>query len=191
MTRAALVPRQPNRGLPEVDVIRERFAAGDEQALEECQSRFGPLLLANARRVVGPSDAEDVVQTVMIEAWRKRHGYDPSRPLQAWLLTILRRRAIDHLRKQKTVFVSTDTTGELSSEDGRETAQRFALAFDVRRALNELPDPERETLVLAYFGGMSQSEVASRTGTPLGTIKARTRGGLKRLASLIGTSAPE
>ena len=127
----------------------------------------------------------------MIEAWRKRHRYDPSRPLEAWLLTILRRRAIDLLRKQKTVVVNLDTSGELSSEDGRETAQRFALAFDVRRALNELPDPQRETLVLAYFGGMSQSELASRTGTPLGTIKARTRGGLQRLASLIGTSALE
>jgi RNA polymerase sigma factor (sigma-70 family) len=184
-------PRPPSRGLPEVDVIRERFAAGDERALGECQSRFGPLLLANARRVVGPSDAEDVVQTVMMEAWRKRHRYDPSRPLEAWLLTILQRRAIDHLRKQKTVVVNPDTTGELSGEDGREAAQRFALAFDVRRALHKLPDRERETLVLAYFGGMSQSEVASRTGTPLGTIKARTRGGLKRLASLIGASALE
>ena len=89
------------------------------------------------------------------------------------------------------MVVNLDTTGELSSEDGRETAQRFALAFDVRRSLNELPDPQRETLVLAYFGGMSQSELASRTGTPLGTIKARTRGGLQRLASLIGTSALE
>ena len=191
MTRTASVRRLPSRGLLEVSVIGERFAAGDERALEECQSRFGPLLLANARRVVGPSDAEDVVQTVMIEAWRKRHRYDPGRPLEAWLLTILRRRAIDLLRKQKTVVVNLDTSGELSSEDGREAAQRFALAFDVRRALNELPDPQRETLVLAYFGGMSQSELASRTDTPLGTIKARTRGGLQRLASLIGTSALE
>jgi len=191
MTHTASVRRLPSRGLLEVGVIGERFAAGDEQALEDCQSRFGPLLLANARRVVGPNDAEDVVQTVMIEAWRKRRRYDPSRPLEAWLLTILRRRAIDLLRKQKTVVVNLDTSGELSSEDGRETAQRFALTFDVRRALNELPDPQRETLVLAYFGGMSQSELASRTGTPLGTIKARTRSGLQRLASLIGTSALE
>ena len=191
MTSTASVRRLPSRGPLEVSVIGKRFAAGDEQALEECQSRFGPLLLASARRVVGPNDAEDVVQTVMIEAWRTRHRYDPGRPLEAWLLTILRRRAIDLLRKQKTAVVNLDTSGELSSEDGRETAQRFALAFDVRRALNELPDPQRETLVLAYFGGMSQSELASRTGTPLGTIKARTRGGLQRLARLIGTSALE
>ena len=123
------------------DAIQERFAAGDEQALEECQSRFGSLLLANARRVVGANDAEDVVQTVMIEAWQKRHRYDPSRPLEVWLITILRRRAIDHLRKQKTVAVNLDTTGELSSEDGRETAQRFAVASDLRRALQRASQP--------------------------------------------------
>ena len=86
------------------------------------------------------------MQTVMIEAWRKRDRYDPSRPLEAWLFTILRCRAIDHLRKQKTVAVNLDTTAELSGEDGRETAQRFAVAFDVRRALNELPTLQRETL---------------------------------------------
>ena len=181
----------PSPGLLEVDVIRARFAAGDEQALEECQRRFGPLLLANARRIVGPNDAEDVVQTVMIEAWRKRHRYDPSRPLEAWLLTILRRRAIDLLRKQKPAVVNLDTAGELSGTDGRETAERVAVAFDMRRALNELPNPQRETLVLTYFGGLSQSQVATRIGTPLGTIKTRTARGLQRLASLIGTSALE
>jgi RNA polymerase sigma-70 factor (ECF subfamily) len=86
------------------------------------------------------------------------------------------------------VAVNLDTTGELSSEDGRETAQRFAVASDLRRALNELPNLQRETLILSYFGGMSQSEVASRIDAPLGTIKSRTSGGLQRLASLVGTS---
>ena len=188
MTLTPPMPPPPSPGLPQDDVIRERFAAGDEQALEECQRRFGPLLLANARRIVGANDAEDVVQTVMIEAWQKRHRYDPSRPLEAWPLTILRRRAIDHLRKQKTVAVNLDTTGELSGTDGRETAERVAVASDMRRALNELPNLQRETLILSYFGGMSQSEVASRIDAPLGTIKSRTSGGLQRLASLVGTS---
>jgi len=183
------MPPPPSLGLLEVDVIRARFAAGDEQALEECQRRFGPLLLANARRIVGSDDAEDVVQTVIIEAWRRRHRYDPSRPLEAWLLTILRRRAIDHLRTRKPAVVDLDTAGELSGTDGRETAERIAVAFDMRRALNELPNPQRETLVLTYFGGLSQSQVATRIDTPLGTIKTRTARGLQRLASLIGTSS--
>jgi RNA polymerase sigma-70 factor (ECF subfamily) len=127
----------------------------------------------------------------MIEAWQKRHRYDPSRPLEAWLLTILRRRAIDHVRKQKTVSVNIDSIGEPSGEDGRETAQRFAVASDLRRALNDLPNLQRETLILSYFGGMSQSEVARRIGAPLGTIKSRTTGGLQRLAGLVGASCLE
>ena len=110
------------------------------------------------------------------------------RPLEAWLLTILRRRAIGHLRKQKPAVVNLDTAGELSGTDGRETAERVAIAFDMRRALNELPNPQRETLVLTYFGGLSQSQVATRIDTPLGTIKTRTARGLQRLASLIGAS---
>ncbi len=154
--------------------MRERFAAGDDWALEECQDRFGPLLLANARRIVGSNDAEDVVQTAMIDAWRKRHRYDPRRPLEAWLLTILRRRAIDLLRRQGPSVIDLDAGGELSGTDGRETAERVAVAFDMRRALNALPDPQRETLLLSYFGGISQNEVATRISTPLGTIKSRT-----------------
>ena len=185
------MPPPPRAALLEVDVIRARFAAGDERSLDECQRRFGPLLLANARRIVGPNDAEDVVQTVMIEAWRKRHRYDPSRPLQAWLLTILRRRAVDLVRTQKPVILNLDTADELCGHDGRETAERVAVALEVRRALNNLPHLQRETLVLAYFGGLSQSEVASRIGTPLGTIKTRTARGLQRLSGLIGISALE
>ena len=173
------------------DVIRERFAAGDERALEECQSRFGPMLLAYARRYVGPNDAEDVVQRVMIEAWRGRSRYDPSRPLEAWLLAIVRRRAIDLLRTQKTAVVGFDALRELSGEDGRETAERFAWAFDVRQALDELPEVQREALVLSYFGGLSQAEVATRVGAPLGTIKTRMARGMQRMADLMGTGGFE
>lgn len=141
MTLTPPMPPPPSLGLPQVDVIRARFAAGDERALEECQRRFGPLLLANARRIVGPNDAEDVVQTVIIEAWRKRHRYDRGRPIEAWLLTILRRRAIDLVRKQKPAVVDLDTAGELSGTDGRETAERVAIAFDMRRALTSFQTP--------------------------------------------------
>ncbi len=185
-----LTATHPPRGdTPRLDdgAIGERFAAGDERALAECHSQFGPLLLAYARRYVGPNDAEDVVQTVMIEAWRGRHRYDPNRSLQAWLLTIVKRRAIDLLRTQKPV-VDLDAVRELSGDDGRETAERFAWAFDVRRALDQLPEAQREALVLAYFGGLSQTEIATRIDAPLGTIKTRTARGLKRLADVIGTS---
>ncbi len=149
------------------------------------------MLLSYARRYVGPNDAEDVVQRVMIEAWRGRSRYDPSRPLEAWLLAIVRRRAIDLLRTQKTAVVGFDALRELSGEDGRQTAERFAWAFDVRQALDELPEVQREALVLSYFGGLSQAEVATRVGAPLGTIKTRMARGMQRMADLMGTGGFE
>jgi RNA polymerase sigma-70 factor (ECF subfamily) len=149
---AALQPRDRA-----VDADRKRFAAGDERALEECQRRYRPRLLALARRIVGPNDAEDVVQTALIEAWRARERYDPARPLEPWLLTIVRRRAIDALRRQNVLVVPLEGARELSGEDGRETAERFAVVVDVRRALNELPDIQREALLLSHFAGMRKA----------------------------------
>ena len=131
------------------------------------------------------------MQRVMIEAWRGRGRYNPSRPLEAWLLAIVRRRAIDLLRTRKTAVVGFDALRELSGEDGRQTAERFAWAFDVRQALDELPEVQREALVLSYFGGLSQAEVATRVGAPLGTIKTRMARGMQRMADLMGTGGFE
>jgi RNA polymerase sigma factor (sigma-70 family) len=167
--------------------MRVWFAAGDERALKECEVRFGPLLLAYTRRYVGPDDAEDVVQRVMIEAWNGRGRYDPQRPLEAWLLAIARRRSIDLLRTRRTAVVELDAMRDLSGDDGRELADRFVWAHQVRSALAELPEVQREALVLAYFGGLSQSQVAARVGAPLGTIKTRMARGMDRLAEIMGT----
>ncbi len=171
---------------PDVDRIQQSFASGDERVLAECQRRYGPLLQAYAARYVGTDDAEDVVQTVMIEAWRAHKRYDPTRPLEAWLLTITRRRAIDRLRTQKSV-VDLATIKDITGEDGRETADRFAWAYQIRQALEELPEAQRQAIALSYFGGLSQTQIANHLDVPLGTIKTRTKRGLTRLAELIGT----
>jgi RNA polymerase sigma factor (sigma-70 family) len=171
---------------PDVHRIQHGFASGDENVLAECQRRYGPLLHAYAARYVGPDDAEDVVQTVMIEAWRRRERYDPTRPLEAWLLTITRRRAIDRLRTQKTV-VDLATIKHITGEDGREIADRFVWAFQIRQALGQLPEAQREAITLSYFGGLSQTQIATHLDVPLGTIKTRTKRGLERLAELLGT----
>jgi RNA polymerase sigma-70 factor (ECF subfamily) len=172
------------------EAIQVRFAAGEERALEECRDRYGPLLLAYAGRYVGPDDAEDVVQRVLIEAWQARGRYDPTRPLEAWLLAIARRRAIDLLRGRRAAVVDVEALRELSVDDGRESAERFAWAYDVRRALDQLPERQREALVLAYFGGLSQTQVASRVGVPLGTVKTRMARGMERLAELLDGGVP-
>jgi RNA polymerase sigma factor (sigma-70 family) len=111
----------------------------------------------------------------------------PSRSLEAWLLGIARKRAIDSLRRRKRDVVSLDDVRELSDDDGRETAERFAWAAEVRSALGRLPEVQREAIELAYFAGMTQSEIARRLDVPLGTVKARTARGMQRLAAMLET----
>jgi RNA polymerase sigma-70 factor (ECF subfamily) len=167
--------------------LRERFAAGDESVLEECYAEYGPMVLGYLRRYVSADEAEDVLQKVMLDAWGAHRRYDPSRSLEAWLLGIARKRAIDSLRRRKRDVVSLDDVRELSDDDGRETAERFAWAAEVRSALGRLPEVQREAIELAYFAGMTQSEIARRLDVPLGTVKARTARGMQRLAAMIET----
>jgi RNA polymerase sigma factor (sigma-70 family) len=137
-------------------------------------------MIAHARSLAGAHDAEDVVQSAMIEAWRRRDRYDPGRPLEPWLLTIVRRRAIDHLRRTRVAPTTLPAVDPLDAADHADDR------IDLRRALAELPEHEREAVTLAYYGGLSQSEVAEALDTPLGTIKTRTARGLRRLAKSLG-----
>lgn len=162
-----------------------RLAAGEVAALEDCYRRLGPMVLAYLRRYVPPADAEDVLQKVFVELWRHTDRYDPNRPLEGWVLGIARKRAIDHLRAQPRGVVSLDGVRELTGDDGREAADRYAWAADVHRALGLLPDPQREVLRLAYFDQLTQSEIADRLSIPLGTVKTRMARGMQRLAALL------
>ncbi len=165
--------------------ISVRFARRDESALEEAYEVYAPSILAFLRRYVGPDDAEDVLQRTFLDAWRGAHSYDPTHRLGAWLFTIAHRRAIDTLRSRKHNVVSVDTVRDLVGEDGRELVQRYADAAEVRSALAELNDGEREVLTLAYFGDLTQREIADRLGVPLGTVKARAARGTRHLAARI------
>jgi RNA polymerase sigma factor (sigma-70 family) len=101
------------------------------------------------------------------------------------VLGIARNRAIDHLRRQRNTAVALETLDDISGEDGRELAERYARSHEVRSALSRLPEEQREVLVLAYFGGYTQSEISKRLELPLGTVKARAFRGLRRLAKLL------
>ena len=111
--------------------------------------------------------------------------YDPSRSLAGWVLGIARNRAIDHLRRQRNTAVALETLDDIPGEDGRELAERNARSHEVRSALTRLPEEQREVVVLAYFGGYTQSEISRRLELPLGTVKARAFRGLRRLAKLL------
>ncbi len=162
-----------------------RLSAGDPSSLDDLYTRLGPMVLAYLRRLVSWDDAEDVLQRVFYEVWKNRDRYDPSRSLEAWTLGIARKRAIDHLRRTRRDATPIDEMRDVVGEDGRDLAERYVRAVQVRRALELLPVEQREVLALAYFTGRTQTEIASRLNVPLGTVKARMFRGLRRLADLL------
>ena len=165
-----------------------RLAAGEAGAINECYAALGPMVLGYLRRFVPRDDAEDVLQRVFYEVWRNRDRYDPTRSLEAWVLGIARKRAIDLLRRRHANVVPIDELRDIAGDDGRELAERYARASEVRAALERLPREQREVLTLAYFGDLTQTEISDRLGVPLGTVKARTFRGLRRLADILGTT---
>ncbi|NUW30526.1 sigma-70 family RNA polymerase sigma factor [Nonomuraea sp. SMC257] len=154
------------------------------EPLAECFRTHGPLVRSYLRRLVPPEEIDDLTQVVFIEVWRSRHRYDPARSLEAWVLGIARKRAVDHLRARRPT-VSLEAAGEPAGDDGREESEGVARRDLVRRALSELPDVQREAIALAYYGDLSQREISERLRVPLGTVKARTARGLHRLSTLL------
>jgi RNA polymerase sigma-70 factor (ECF subfamily) len=168
--------------------LRARLAAGEERAIAECYTALGPMVLGYLRRFVARDEAEDVLQRVFYEVWRNRDRYDPARSLEAWVLGIARKRAIDQLRRRHATIVPIEELRDIAGDDGRELAERYARANEVRGALERLPVEQREVLTLAYFGDLTQTEIADRLGIPLGTVKARVFRGLRRLAAILGAA---
>jgi RNA polymerase sigma-70 factor (ECF subfamily) len=162
-----------------------RLAGHDESALEDAYTTYGPSLLAYLRRYVGPDEAEDVLQRTFLDVWRSAERYDPDQRFASWLFTIAHRRAVDALRGRRHPVVDVEAARGLIGEDGRETAQRYADAAEVRAALDGLPEHERHVLELAYYADLTQREIAARLDVPLGTVKARAARGTRRLATLL------
>ena len=164
-----------------------RLASGDLDAAGELYDRHAGKVLALARRILrDQGDAEDVVQEVFSQAWRTATRFEPERGTVAgWLLMIARTRAIDRLRARRS---RPDTTGDvlLDRMPGHtEPASDMLIASEqyarVRQGLVALPAEQRTALELAYFEGLSQSEIAERLAAPLGTIKTRIRTALTTL----------
>ncbi len=168
----------------DASTLGDRLAT-DPAAWRECYAVHAPMVLGYLKRLVPAADAEDVLQQAFLDVWRSRDRYDAARPLEPWLLGIARRRAIDHLRKlgRRADDRAVDVPDEVPSPEA--FADQFADAVTVRGALAGLPDDQREALVLAYFGGLSQSQIAERLGVPLGTVKARSFRGLRALAGVL------
>jgi len=164
-----------------------RMTLGDDGGLAELYARYAPLVTGIALGIVrDPADAQDVLQTVFLQAWCQADRYDASRGApEAWLCTITRTRALDQLRRRAGRTKRPDATN-LPHTAAPATVERLA----VRRALSELSPRQRHALELAYYEGLTQSEIAARLGEPLGTIKTRIRGGMTRLRAALKPLPP-
>jgi RNA polymerase sigma-70 factor (ECF subfamily) len=170
--------------------LERRFRAGDESALAEMYKRFSGPMFAAAYSLLGDRDAAaDAVQQAFVQAWRAAERFDDTRDLQPWLYAITRRTAVDvyRLRRRSSFDVPLDETAAGGREPAAEGPSLDATwqVWQVRSALEQLPADERQVLRLAYFQGMTQSEIAVSLGIALGTVKSRTSRAQRRLAGLL------
>jgi RNA polymerase sigma-70 factor, ECF subfamily len=168
--------------------LAARIAAGDEAALRSAYERYAGRALALALRIVrSRAEAEDVVQDTFLEVWRRASEYDGSRgELSAWIMSMARSRSIDRVRRARvrTRYVENADPQELplpATPDDQASAQQDGAK--VRGVLQTLPPEQRSALELAYFDGLTQQQIAERTGIPLGTVKTRLRLALEKLSS--------
>jgi RNA polymerase sigma-70 factor (ECF subfamily) len=182
----------PQTDAEDAELLRA-VARGDESAFARVYDRYSPILLGLLLRILrSRAEAEDVLQEVFLQVWQQARSFDASRGRPfTWLVTMGRSRAIDRLRAvdsreraaQRSAGEAPPVPPAASWAD--EEAIRAERAGAVRDALGELPEEQRQVLLLAYLEGMSQSEIAAAKNQPLGTVKTRTRAGLKKLSEAL------
>ncbi len=179
------------------DTVLAAIARGDEAAVAALYDRYGGLAYALAYRILQDRGAaEDVVQDVYLGVWRRAGSYQPGRgSVRTWLLSIVHHRAIDRLRgtagraRRDTALEEVDRVAALDDpwRDVERTLQRDVL----KKGLATLPEEQRRTIELAYFGGYTQTEIAGAMGVPVGTVKGRMRIGLQKLRALLSGGGVE
>ena len=170
-----------------------RVAVGDHDAFAAFYDRWsGRLLALIVQILVDRAQGEEVLQEVFLEIWRSASTFSPSRgSARAWAVTMARRRAIDRVRSSQAARDREDQWhGYMPDTDLTVQAVEDRLVGqDVRRALDAVGEPQRSTLVMAYFTGLTHTEIARRTGVPLGTVKTRIRNGIARLRKEMGAES--
>ena len=164
------------------------IARGDDDALADLYDRFGGVAYRLAYRILRDQVlAQDAVQEAFLGAWRTATSFDPARgKASTWLLTLVHRRAVDLVRREdrrRGDVLDPPTPAAVESVD--ETAEIRERRRTVQAALAQLPSEQREALELAYYGGLTQSELAEHLGVPLGTVKSRMFIALTRLRELL------
>ena len=171
------------------ELLLAAMARGDEDALAELYDRFGRTAYGLAFRILRDAAlAEDAVQDAFLAAWRTSASFDARRgTASTWLLTLVHRRSVDVVRREERRRAGPLDDAPVASGDATdETAEVRELRRGVQAALAVLTPAEREALELAYYAGLSQSEIAERLGVPLGTVKSRMFAGLAKLRDALG-----
>jgi RNA polymerase sigma-70 factor (ECF subfamily) len=165
--------------------LNDRFREGDDAAVRLVYERYGRAMFAVAMSVLGNRElAADCVQQSFVKAWRAARSFDPERDLKPWLATITRRVAIDVYRREASAR-RAEPRAEVDTSVVPLAFERTWEAFEVRAALERLPDDEREVVRLSHFAGLSHSEIAAKLGVPIGTVKSRSSRAHRHLAALL------
>jgi len=156
--------------------------SGDEQAMGQLYERYSAIVYSVALRILGDTGAaEDILQEVFMQLWRSPDTFDATRgSLPGWLAVITRNRAIDSLRRRRPESDITDVVVSIEPDLVGSTEMNRALE-KIRGALGQMPAAQRSALEMAFFEGLTHTEIAEKTGEPLGTIKTRIRAGLLTL----------
>jgi RNA polymerase sigma-70 factor (ECF subfamily) len=192
--RVRRVPSPADGTAPDAAALLQQVARGDEAAFAQLYDLLiGPVFGLVRRVVRDPAQSEEVVQEVMVELWRTAARYSPDRgSAMAWVMTLAHRRAVDRVRSAQSAIDREDRVMRGSASlPFDEVAEQVTLRLEheqVRRCLGTLTDVQRESIMLAYYGGRTYREVGELLETPLGTIKTRLRDGLIRLRDCLGVT---
>lgn len=183
-------PRPQTANDPELDLLLRQVARGDHAAFEKIYDRLAGAAYGLIRRVLrDPAQSEEVAQEVMLEVWRTASRFDPARGGAAtWVMTIAHRRAVDRVRSETAAAGREQRVAEVSIpiDEVAASVEASLEAERVRHCLGGLTDLQRESILLAYYGGFSYPQVAERLRTALPTIKTRIRDGMIRLRDCLG-----
>jgi RNA polymerase sigma-70 factor, ECF subfamily len=177
-------------GQPDFAVVHA-LQSGDGKALGEIYDRYGLMVYRLALKILGnPNDAEDLTQEVFVTFWQGANKYEPKRgALSTFLSVVTRSRALNKLRQNKSRQNLVEQYGQNVSHSvpatGLDTAHLEDLTDRMGAALAQIPAEQRQTIELAYYGGLSQSTIANQLNIPLGTVKTRSRQGLLKLKTLL------
>ena len=187
-----LQPEQPHD--EDVELLKA-VASRDEAALGQLYNRYRLILFSVLVRILNNrEEAEDVLQEVFLQVWRRAADFDANRGRPfTWLVTLARSRGIDRLRsvasRERVAMAAGAEVNEASDDvsDAATDAIRSEQRGVVNNALSQLPEEQKRPLMLAYFDGLTQSEIATQLGAPLGTVKTRMRSGMMKLRELLSS----